>query len=107
MSTCNALYVRKQGTDDDTRAAILSLYPNARIETLPDFTGAILSRDDLEPPETALADLSAKLGTDVIWIVSQTTAESFIFHRAGLELGASLVIGACCLDFQRWLRFRG
>src|SRR4026207_2141695 len=90
MSTYNAFYVRKQVADDVTRAAMLSLFPDAKIEVTPHFIGAVLSRGAIEPPEPALADLSAKLGTDVIWVTFQTTAESFIFHhwRAGLQLRA-------------------
>jgi len=63
MSTYNAFYVR-QAADDVTRAAILSVYPDAQIESGADFIGAVLSRDAIEPPEQALAELSAKLGTD-------------------------------------------
>lgn len=66
MSTYNAFYVRKQAADDVTRAAIVSLYPKARIETSADFVGAVLTRGDSEPAEQRLLELSAKLGTDVI-----------------------------------------
>lgn len=88
MSTYNAFYVRKQAAEDSTRAEILSLYPKAQIQVSPDFIGAILSRDCIEPPEKKLAELSAKLATDVIWVTYQTTAESFIFHhwRSGEQL---------------------
>jgi hypothetical protein len=90
MGTHNALYVRRQGEDDTVRTAILSLYPNAEIQGLPDFIGGVFTADDLEPPEQQLAELSARLATDVIWISSQTTAESFIFHHwlAGEQLRA-------------------
>lgn len=81
MSTYNAFYVRKQQADDVTRAAILDLYPSAQIEWCPDYIGGVLSRDDVEPPEQRLAELSAKLRTDVIWVTYQTTVESFIFHH--------------------------
>ena len=81
MGTHNAFYVRKLGSEDATRAEVLSLYPQAQIQVLPDFIGAILSRDDLVPPEQRLAEVSARLGTDVIWLGYQTTAESFVFHH--------------------------
>ena len=49
MSTFNAFYVRKKATDKATRTAMLSLYPDACIETFDDFIGALLDADDLEP----------------------------------------------------------
>src|SRR6185503_2065429 len=106
MSTYNAFYVRKQAVDDATRAEILSLYPKAQIQLLSDFIGAILSREDIEPPEQKLAELSAKLATDVIWVTFQTTAESFIFHhwRSGEQLRA-LWYG--CASEGTWDRAEG
>ena len=106
MSTYNAFYVRKQAADDVTRAAIVSLYPKASIETSADFVGAVLSRDDVKPPEQRLAELSAKLGTDVIWVTFQTTAESFIFHhwRAGTQLR---VLWYGCAHEGTWERVEG
>ena len=53
MGTYNAFYVRKQAPDETTRAAILKLYPNARIETAAAFIGGVLSRNNVEPPEQA------------------------------------------------------
>ena len=81
MSTFNAFYIRKRATDKATRAAILSLYPDACVETFDDFIGALLAADDLEPPEKKLAALSARLATDVMWVSFQTTAGSFIYHH--------------------------
>lgn len=106
MGTYNAFYVRKQMTDDATRAAILSLYPKARIELSAEFIGGVLSRDDIEPPEQKLAELSRQLGTEVIWVAFQTTAESFIFHhwRAGSQLRA-LWYG--CANEGTWERIEG
>ena len=106
MSTFNAFYIRKQGADDAIKAAIADLYPKADIQMLPDFVGALLSRDDIEPPEQKLQELAASLGTDVIWVTFQTTAESFIFHhwRAGEQLRA-LWYG--CADEGVWGRAEG
>lgn len=106
MSTFNAFYVRKHAADEAIRASILSLYPKARIEVTADFIGGILSSDDVEPPEHALSEVSAKLGTDVIWVTYQTTAESFIFHhwRAGSQLRA-LWYG--CASEGTWERVEG
>ena len=106
MSTYSAFYVRKQAADDSTRAAMLSLYPKAKIQVLPDFMGAILSRDDIQPPEQRLAELSAKSATDVIWVTYQTTAESFVFHhwRSGEQLRA-LWYG--CASEGTWERVEG
>jgi hypothetical protein len=106
MSTFNAFYVRKHGADDATKAAIARLYPKADIQMLPEFVGAILSRDDIEPPEQKLKEVSGSLGADVIWVTFQTTAESFIFHhwRAGEQLRA-LWYG--CADEGVWGRAEG
>jgi hypothetical protein len=106
MSTWNAFYIRKQASDDATRTAILSLYPPAHIQVLPDYFGAVLSRDDVEPPEQRLAELSGKLATDVIWVTYQTTSDSFIFHhwRTGEQLRA-LWYG--CAHEGTWERVEG
>jgi hypothetical protein len=106
MGTYNAFYVRKQAADDVTRAAILSLDPRARIEISADFVGGVLSNDQPEPPEQQLAELSKQLATDVIWVTSQTTAESFIFHhwRTGEQLRA-LWYG--CANEGTWERVEG
>ena len=104
--TYNAFYLRKQAADDAMREAISSLYPKARIEMPPDFIGAVLSRNDIKPPEQSLADLSSKFATDVIWVTCQTTAESFIFHhwRAGEQL-RGLWYG--CASEGTWERAEG
>ena len=106
MSTYNAFYVRKQAADEVTHAAILSLYPKARIEVSADFIGGVLSRDDIEPTEQKLAELSEQLETDVIWVTFQTTAESFIYHhwRSGSQLRA-LWYG--CANEGTWERVEG
>jgi hypothetical protein len=106
MSTYNAFYVRKQAPDDVTRAAIVNLYPKASIEISTDFVGGVLSRDDFEPPEQKLAELSAKLDTDVIWVTFQSNAGSFIFHhwRAGTQMRA-LWYG--CANEGTWDRVEG
>ena len=90
MSTFNAFYVRKQASDDATRAEMLSLYPEVQIQVFPEFIGGILSRDVIEPPEQRLARLSAKLDTDVIWVTYQTTVDAVIYHhwRTGEQLRA-------------------
>src|SRR5437899_10120392 len=106
MSTFNAFYARKKAADKVTRSAMLSLYPNAVIETFDDFVGGALSDNDLVPPESKLSALSAKLATDVIWVTYQTTAESFMYHHwqngahlRGLEYG--------CAKEGRWDRVEG
>jgi len=104
--TYNAFYLRKNAADDAMREAILSLYPKARIEMPPDYIGAVLSRDDSEPPEQKLAELSGKFATDVIWVTCQTTAESFIFHhwRSGEQLRA---LWRACAHEGTWDRAEG
>src|SRR5215510_10377163 len=92
--------------DDAAQAVVLSGCPEARIKKLPDFIGAILSDDDVEPLEQKLAELSAKLATDIIWVGYQTTSVSFIFHhwRAGEQLRA-LRYG--CASEGTWDRVEG
>lgn len=106
MSTFNAFYVRRQASDDAIKAAIVSLYPTAGIQILPEFIGAIPSRDDLSPPEQKLKELSASLKTDVIWVTFQTTAGSFIFHRweAGEQVRA---LWYACANEGTWDRVNG
>lgn len=106
MSTFNAFYVRKQAREDAAREAMLSLYPKAHIQVLPDFIGAVLPRNNVEPPEKKLAELSTRFATEVIWVTYQTTAGSFIFHhwRAGEQLRA-LWYG--CANEGTWDRAEG
>src|SRR5262245_14571771 len=106
MSTFNAFYIRKKAADKETRAAILSLYPKADVQTSDDFIGGVLSSDDIEPPEQKLSALSAKLATDVFWVSYQTTAGSFIYHHwlDGKHLRA-LMYG--CMKEGRWERVEG
>ncbi|MBC7783929.1 MAG: hypothetical protein H7144_08815 [Burkholderiales bacterium] len=106
MSTFNAFYIRKKAADRDTRNAILDLYPKAQVKAFDDFIGAVLSSNDLEPPEQKLCALSAKLNTDVIWLTFQTTAGSFIYHhwQNGSHLRA-LMYG--CKKDGQWDRVEG
>lgn len=108
MGTFNAFYIRKLGTEDATKAAIIGLYPKADIQVLPEFVGAMLSADDIDlgVPEQKLGEISATLKTDVIWVTYQTTAESFIFHhwRGGEQLRA-LWYG--CASEGTWERAEG
>ncbi|MFN7141498.1 MAG: hypothetical protein ACK4UN_19395, partial [Limisphaerales bacterium] len=106
MSTYNAFYVRKQAPDDVTRAEILKLYPDAHVETLPDFIGAVLSRNEYTPAEEALSQLSEKLDTDIIWVGYQTAVEAFVYHhwRVGTQLRA-LRYG--CASEGTWDRVEG
>ena len=106
MSTFNAFYIRKQAAEKATRSAILSLYPQAQVETFDEFMGGVLSADDLEPPEPKLSALSSELGTDVFWVTYQTTAGSFIYHHwlNGKHLRA-LMYG--CRAEGRWDRVEG
>lgn len=106
MSTFNAFYIRKKVSDKETRSAILSLYPKAKVQTFDDFIGGILSTDDVGPPEQKLSALSAKLATDVYWVTYQTTAGSFLYHHwlNGKHLRA-LAYG--CTRENSWERVEG
>ena len=108
MGTFNAFYIRKQATDEATKAAIARLYPDADIQILPEFVGAILSSDNLDfgLKEQELKNISASLKTDLIFVLYQTTAGSFIFHhwRDGEQLRA-LWYG--CASEGTWERAEG
>jgi hypothetical protein len=106
VSTFNAFYIRKQATDDETRSAILRLYPKAAVLDFTNFLGGILSSGDIEPPEDKLSALSAQLATDVIWIGYSTVTESFLFHhwRTGSVLR---VLYYGCAKEGTWDRVEG
>lgn len=106
MSTYNAFYIRKQASDEVTRAAILKLYPKARIEASACFVGAVLAHDEFEPRERHLLELSGTLATDVIWVAYQSTVGAFIFHhwQSGLLVRA-LWFG--CRNEGTWDRVAG
>jgi hypothetical protein len=106
MSTYNALFVRKKGTDKQTRTAMLSVYPKAKLEVSGSFVGGVLSDTEWEASETKLAALSAKLATDVFWVTYQNTVGSFIYHHwhNGVHL-RTLMYG--CLKEGKWDKVEG
>lgn len=106
MSTYNAFYVRKQAAEALTRAAMLKLYPEARIETSSGFVGAVLARDEIEPREACLLELSGTLATDVIWLAYQSAVGAFIFqHWQAGRLIRALWYG--CRNEGSWDRVAG
>jgi hypothetical protein len=91
MGTLNAIYVR---ATEQQSAILRATYPTAYTERGSEFYVIEQARTAFTPPEDQLADLSANLGTDVLWLTSQTNSDAFRFHhwRAGKQLRA-LVYG--------------
>jgi hypothetical protein len=105
MGTWNAFYVSTR--DSGTAAAIRERFPDAEIESSPDFLGVKMPEDAFKAPESELAELSALLDTDVIWLGFQSVVDAFQFHhwRSGRHVRA-LVYG--CFDEERtWERAEG
>jgi hypothetical protein len=106
MGTLNALYLRAQGAV--IAPAVRDLFPGAKLEPGPEFTGFTLSHDDFEPPIDELAELSAIFGTDIIWLSFQSVVDAFQFHhwREGTLL-RSLVYGCHGDDERMWTQIDG
>jgi hypothetical protein len=106
MSTYNAFFVRTNGKDKQTRTAMLSVYPKAKLEVSGSFVGGVLSDTEWEASETKLAALSAKLATDVFWVTYQNTAGSFIYHHWHNSLHLRTLMYGCLKD-GKWDRVEG
>jgi len=106
MGTLNALYLRTKGAAIES--AVRDLFPGAKVEPGPEFTGFTLANDDFEPPVDELAELSAVFGTDVIWLSFQSVVDAFQFHhwREGTAL-RSLVYGCHGDEERMWTQADG
>lgn len=105
MGTLNAFYVRI--SDPSKSAALRAEYPSAFTEPGTDFYAIELPVDRFECPDAALQSLSARLGTDVIWLGFQSVVDAFQYHhwRNGDHL-RSLVYG--CFEHEReWEQVEG
>src|SRR5262249_33738256 len=98
-------YVKAQ--DNDAIGAIRERFPKAEIESSPAFHGVRVPDEDYKAPEAELADLSAFLDTDVIWLSFQSVVDALQFHhwRGGLHVRA-LVYG-CFQEERTWERVEG
>jgi hypothetical protein len=107
MGTFNAFYVRSCADDDAMVAAIRAKFAIEEIEADIEFWGVQLPEEAYVPPERDLADLSARLKTDVIWLSFQSAVDAFQFHhwREGKHL-RSLVYG-CFKEERTWERVEG
>ncbi len=104
MGTLNAIYVR--AADPDSAAALIAEQQAAYTEPGTEFFAIDQPEDQFRCPEHALAALSARLSTGVIWLSFQSVVDSFQFHhwRSGQHL-RSLVYGR---DQERtWERVEG
>jgi hypothetical protein len=103
MGTLTAIYVR--ATDPVQAAALRVEYPTAYTEPGSEFYA--FEGVDYTPPEAELAMLSARLGTDVLWLGFQSAVDAFQSHHwsFGKHL-RTLVFG--CFDQERtWDRAEG
>ena len=105
MGTWNAFYVRAQ--PEKATPAIRKDFPEAKIEQFEEFAGVNMGHDAFEAPEKILANLSAQLGTDVMWMSLQSAVDAFQFHhwKAGKHI-RSLVYG-CFQEERTWERAEG
>jgi len=103
VGTLNAIYVRV--TEPAKAAAVRVAYPTAYTEPGSQFYA--IEQTGFEPPEAELGKLSARLGTDVLWLGFQSVVDAFQFHhwRSGKHM-RSLVFG--CFEQERtWERVEG
>ena len=105
MGTLNAFYVR--GIGASTVTAVREKFPQAEIESGPDFVGVTLADDLAAPPVDVLLKLSSALGTDVIWLSFQSVVDAFEFHhwRAGQAL--RVLIYGCYKEQGLWENIAG
>ena|SRR2546421_6394050 len=105
MGTLNAIYVR--AADAQTVAALIAEQPTAYTEPGTDFFAIDRSIDDFRCPERQLAEISARLDTDVIWLSFQSVVDAFQFYhwRAGHHL-RSLIYGSFEQE-RTWERVEG
>jgi hypothetical protein len=106
LGTLNAIYVR--ATDPDTARRLLTEHPNAFTEPGSPFYAVELPPSAYRTPEAALADLSDRLSTDVLWLSFQSLVDAFQFHhwRDGAHLRA-LVFGCYGRNERTWERVEG
>ncbi len=105
MGTWNAFYVRAEV--EKAVPAIRKDFPEAEIEQFEDFVGVRMDDEAFEAPEQILANLSAQLRTDVMWMSLQSAVDAFQFHRwkDGKQM-RSLVYG-CFQEERTWERAEG
>jgi|GEM_PF-990166 len=105
VGTPNAIYVR--ATEPAKVAALSAEHPTAYTEPGSEFYAIDQESTNFVPPETDLASLSDRLGTDVLWLGFQSLVDAFQFHhwRSGKHVRA-LVFG--CFEQERtWERVEG
>lgn len=103
MGTLNAIYVRATG---QRAVALREEYPTAYTEPGLEFCAVEPPQTAWTPPEAELAALSARVGTDVLWLSFQSGSDSFQFHhwKSGQHVRA-LVFG--CVEQGLWERVEG
>lgn len=105
MGTQNAIYLQTKG--DSAEAAVRKLFPNARVETGPHFTGFVLPDDQFEPPQKELAELSKAWSADVIWLGFQSTVDAFLFHHWQSGLLLRCLVFGCYGEERTWDQAEG
>jgi hypothetical protein len=104
VGTLNAIYVR--AADPAKTAAVRAAYPEASTEPGSEFYA--VEHAGFAPPEADLARLSARLGTDVLWLSFQSVVDAFEFHhwQDGRHLRA-LAFGCRGPEERTWERAEG
>ncbi|QEH34919.1 hypothetical protein OJF2_34640 [Aquisphaera giovannonii] len=105
MGTLVAIYIRAD--DPATADAIRAEYPSAYSEPGTPFYAVDDHPYGWRPPGEALRALSARLGTEVLWLAYQSVVDAFEYHRwdRGARL-RSLVFG-CHAEERTWERSEG
>src|SRR5688572_8152522 len=105
MGTLNAIYVR--APDERTAAALKAIWPTAYTEPETQFYAIDQPDDRFDCPEAELRELSARLGTDVLWLTFQSVVGAFEFyHWHGGPPLPSLAYG-CFVHERAWERVEG
>jgi hypothetical protein len=105
MGIWNAFYVK--ALDRDAAAAIRNRFPKAELDSSPTFIGVHLADEDFKAPESELAELSASLGVDVIWLSFQSVVDAFQFHHWHKGRHARALVYGCFADERTWERVEG
>ena len=105
MGTHNAIYIR--APDARVVAAVRGAYRGAYAEVGSEFVAVDQPLDQFECPERELADLSARLGTDVLWLSFQSVVDAFQFYHWDAGRRARSLVYGCFEQERTWERVEG
>lgn len=106
MGTLNAIYVRAKNVS--IAPVIWKKFPEAKVQSGEEFISFVLPDEEFEPPMKDLAQWSADLATEVIWLSFQSVVDAFQFHHwRGGSLLRSLVFGCYGEEERLWNEVEG